>query len=67
VQHQPPGAVTADVDARHDAVANFAHIRLDGDFYNGLRGSATSARNLVLNLDAVTVRGVLSASTTVTP
>jgi hypothetical protein len=70
VYHEPTGEPVKDTafdpTTAHpdDAVANLAHIRLDGDVFNGLRGSATSGRNVVLNLDDAQLRGVLSASRT---
>jgi len=55
-----------------DATATFSHIRLAGDFYNGIRGGATgggpfgglAGENMVLTFDHSTIAGVLSASRT---
>jgi hypothetical protein len=66
VYHEPTGAPEKvagfDVTAVHDndAVADLTGIRLQGDFYNGLR----AAKNMVLNLDGSAVTGVISSSTT---
>lgn len=51
-----------DVTAVHpsDAVANFSHIALTGDFYNGMR----DGKNMVLGFDGTAVRGVISSSVT---
>ncbi len=70
VYHEPTGVpvkdptfdpTTAQAD---DSVLNLSHIHLDGDVYHGLRGSATTGKNVVLNLDDTRLEGVVSASTT---
>lgn len=45
------------------ATANFSNIDLQGDFYNSVGwGKLTDKLNMVLNLDNVTITGVISAS-----
>ena len=66
VYHEPTAAIeknaSFDTTVAHetDAVTNFSDIALRGDFYNGMR----DGRNLVVNLDHSSLRGVVSSSTT---
>ena len=74
VYTEPTAAVVKnasfDVSAVHttDAVTTFTDIALTGDLYNAFRGDIAGMgpaqpRNLVVNLDGTSLKGVISAST----
>lgn len=56
----PAKDTTFDVTAAHttDGAATFTSIKLEGDFYNGMR----KGKNMVLTFEDSTVEGVISAS-----
>ncbi|MEU4236271.1 hypothetical protein [Actinoplanes sp. NPDC026619] len=60
----PAKAASFDVTAAHgaDAVATFTDIALKGDFYNAIRGSAATGKNLVLTLDGGSLAGRVTSA-----
>ncbi|MEV6346198.1 hypothetical protein [Actinoplanes sp. NPDC051851] len=61
---EPAKSSTFDLTAAHssDTVATFSDISLKGDFYNAIRGSASSGKNLILTLDGTKLTGVVTSS-----
>lgn len=75
IYDEPTGPVVFQADhdiytaGANDAQATFSNIKLNGNFYNGMRGdipgpfSPPSPRNLGLTFDNAWISGVISAST----